>query len=80
MKFRLTNNECLNCWKNVVMLLITLFFCIETLTIVIILLKNSDKSIANDDQEAIDRIFAIYMYLFLVLFIVMLCVNIDLLL
>ena len=79
MKFRQTNNECLNCWKKVVMLLITSFFCIETLTMVIILLVNSDNSIADDDQEVTDRIFELNMYLFLVLLIVMLSVNIDLL-
>lgn len=80
MRFRQADDKCLNQWKNVVMALILLLFGSGTVTLITVLVKNSDVSIIEDDKETIDKIFTAYMYTYLTLSIIMICVNIDLLL
>ena len=79
MRFRQsTNVKCLNFTKYVMTLFIITFYFSFTISYIVVLVKNSDGEPFIDQEKIKHTILTINVYTYLILFIVILIVNIDL--
>ena len=78
MRMRFVNDEYLRYASYVMMTLIIISFCVCSIIICTVLIKNSDGNIYKDNKEFLDKKVRVQSFTFLALSIIMLILNIDL--
>lgn len=78
MRMRFVNDECLRYASYVVMTLIIISFCVCSIIICTVLIKNTDGDIYSDNKEFLDKKLLVQSFCFLALSIILLILNIDL--